>query len=121
MGARTGRAAEKLAAGTTKMTTTDKIARQRGVDNSVTPDSQSFGRLAQLVRARASHARGHRFESYSAHHVNPLTAPIYQRRFSDLNSPLRLASQQIATDSWRTNGMPGLDGGDAKLAKAKKH
>ena len=26
-----------------------------------------FGRLAQLVRARASHARGHRFESYSAH------------------------------------------------------
>ena len=27
----------------------------------------SFGRLAQLVRARASHARGHRFESYSAH------------------------------------------------------
>src|SRR3954468_7591566 len=33
------------------------------------------GRLAQLVRARASHARGHRFESYSAHHstVNPST------------------------------------------------
>src|SRR5262245_18150168 len=28
----------------------------------------SLGRLAQLVRARASHARGHRFESYSAHH-----------------------------------------------------
>ena len=27
------------------------------------------GRLAQLVRARASHARGHRFESYNAHHI----------------------------------------------------
>jgi hypothetical protein len=31
---------------------------------------QSFGRLAQLVRARASHARGRRFESSSAHHLN---------------------------------------------------
>jgi hypothetical protein len=28
------------------------------------------GRLAQLVRARASHARGQRFESSSAHHIN---------------------------------------------------
>ena len=26
------------------------------------------GRLAQLVRARASHARGRRFEPYTAHH-----------------------------------------------------
>jgi hypothetical protein len=33
-------------------------------------ESQSLGRLAQLVRARASHARGHRFESCSAHHLN---------------------------------------------------
>ena len=28
----------------------------------------SDGRLAQLVRARGSHPRGHRFESCSAHH-----------------------------------------------------
>ena len=27
-----------------------------------------FGRLAQLVRALALQARGHRFESYNAHH-----------------------------------------------------
>ena len=33
-----------------------------------------LGRLAQLVRARASHARGHRFESYSAHYVNYCSA-----------------------------------------------
>src|SRR5262245_56230381 len=31
--------------------------------------NQSLGRLAQLVRARASHARGRRFESFSAHHA----------------------------------------------------
>src|SRR5438105_7498298 len=30
---------------------------------------QTAGRLAQLVRARASHARGRRFESCSAHHL----------------------------------------------------
>ena len=29
---------------------------------------RSFGRLAQLVRAPASHAGGRRFESYSDHH-----------------------------------------------------
>ena len=29
----------------------------------------SDGRLAQLVRARGSHPRGHRFESCSAHHT----------------------------------------------------
>src|SRR4051794_26382900 len=29
-----------------------------------------LGRLAQLVRARASHARGHWFESSSAHHIS---------------------------------------------------
>ena len=29
----------------------------------------SDGRLAQLVRARGSHPRGHRFESCSAHHI----------------------------------------------------
>ena len=28
----------------------------------------NFGRLAQLVRALALQARGHRFESYIAHH-----------------------------------------------------
>ena len=33
----------------------------------------SVGRLAQLVRARASHARGHRFESCSVHHLEILT------------------------------------------------
>ena len=28
-----------------------------------------YGRLAQLVRAPALHAGGHRFESYTAHHL----------------------------------------------------
>jgi hypothetical protein len=32
------------------------------------------GRLAQLVRARASHARGHRFESCSVHHASQCDA-----------------------------------------------
>lgn len=39
----------------------------------ITQPSFDFGRLAQLVRARASHARGHWFESSSVHHFsNPL-------------------------------------------------
>ena len=33
------------------------------------PKSLDFGRLAQLVRAPALQAGGHRFESYIAHHV----------------------------------------------------
>ena len=33
------------------------------------PKSFDFGRLAQLVRAPALQAGGHRFESYIAHHV----------------------------------------------------
>ena len=39
-----------------------------------------YGRLAQLVRARASHARGRRFESCSAHHLSPLGTPELLRR-----------------------------------------
>ena len=31
-------------------------------------DTDAIGRLAQLVRALALQARGHRFESYIAHH-----------------------------------------------------
>ena len=31
--------------------------------------SRGFGRLAQLVRAPALQAGGHRFESYIAHHL----------------------------------------------------
>ena len=31
--------------------------------------STTFGRLAQLVRAPALQAGGHRFESYIAHHL----------------------------------------------------
>ena len=34
--------------------------------------SRSYGGLAQLVRAPASHAGGHWFESSSLHHKNPL-------------------------------------------------
>ena len=34
--------------------------------------SRSYGGLAQLVRAPASHAGGHWFESSSLHHENPL-------------------------------------------------
>ena len=48
------------------------------------------GRLAQLVRARASHARGHRFESYSAHHR---AVPFY----------LRLRKRFLQMVSWRRN------------------
>ena len=61
---------QNLQQGPQKGPQADKIARQREAGKTVNPtDSQSFGRLAQLVRARASHARGHRFESYSAHHL----------------------------------------------------
>ena len=41
-------------------------------------ENQSLGRLAQLVRARASHARGHRFESCSAHYLTPLLSGLGQ-------------------------------------------
>ena len=34
------------------------------------------GRLAQLVRARASHARGHWFEPSNAHHLKPSEKPV---------------------------------------------
>jgi hypothetical protein len=40
---------------------------------------QFVGRLAQLVRARASHARGQWFESTSAHHLTHSTAWAYRR------------------------------------------
>ena len=36
--------------------------------NDIFNDVHVFGRLAQLVRALALQARGHRFESYNAHH-----------------------------------------------------
>ena len=46
------------------------------------------GRLAQLVRARASHARGHRFESYSAHHsFNEQAVPFLNVERSSFNVP----------------------------------
>ena len=38
----------------------------------------AYGGLAQLVRARASHARGHAFESHSLHHA---AASVSLRRF----------------------------------------
>ena len=43
------------------------------------PTKRVFGRLAQLVRAPALHAGGHRFESCTAHHRN--------QRFLDSNAP----------------------------------
>ena len=38
------------------------------VYNGIIINVHVFGRLAQLVRALALQARGHRFESYIAHH-----------------------------------------------------
>ncbi len=66
------------------------------------------GRLAQLVRARASHARGRRFESCSAHHSTP-------RRFwlevlpcaQDFGSRLPLRSRRLSTSS-SSPGVPAL-------------
>jgi hypothetical protein len=49
----------------------------------------SIGRVAQLVRAPASHAGGHRFESCRAHHLNlfeSATCPIDSEAFHVLNS-----------------------------------
>jgi hypothetical protein len=61
MAAGSGRVAEEFAAGTTKRPHADKIARQHERGTTGTPPTvKSFGRLAQLVRARASHA--HRFD-----------------------------------------------------------
>src|SRR5437868_5433554 len=59
--------------------------------------AQSFGRLAQLVRARASHARGQRFESSSAHHPQPATtsavpATTEDRNAQEITPPRRGAS-----------------------------
>ena len=53
----------------------------------------TVGRLAQLVRARASHARGHRFESCSAHHPTHC--------FQSLRS---LASKRTSDPSVRSSG-----------------
>ena len=42
-----------------------------------------YGRIAQLVRALASHARGRRFESYCDHHLQhckELSSPAFTRR-----------------------------------------
>lgn len=41
----------------------------------ISPHSRPRGRLAQLVRALASHARGHKFESCTAHHGLLLPQP----------------------------------------------
>jgi hypothetical protein len=48
--------------------------RQRDSRSSIerTVDHDHAGRLAPVVKARVSHARGHRFESCSAHHLNYL-------------------------------------------------
>jgi hypothetical protein len=52
------------------------VAEQRG---SVLESKEPWiGRVAQLVRAPASHAGGHRFESCRAHHVNPLNSSPLQ-------------------------------------------
>ena len=60
---------------------TDKIIRQPEVGTSVPLATiNHLGRLAQLVRARASHARGHWFESSSAHHLQRRN-PLYWKDF----------------------------------------
>ena len=40
---------------------------------------QIHGRLAQLVRALALQARGHRFESYIAHHLDAGIAQLVEQ------------------------------------------
>ena len=40
---------------------------------------QEIGRLAQLVRAPALQAGGHRFESYIAHHLNAEIAQLVEQ------------------------------------------
>jgi hypothetical protein len=42
------------------------------------------GRIAQLVRALASHARGRRFESYCDHHKNQPLACLMKRKIPSL-------------------------------------
>ncbi len=40
----------------------------------------SDGRLAQLVRAPALHAGGHKFESCTAHHITYVRPVVYEGR-----------------------------------------
>src|SRR5437870_3291074 len=60
---RSGRAAEKFPAGPQKRLTLIKSSVSVRSERPSPATNQSLGRLAQLVRARASHARGLRFES----------------------------------------------------------
>src|SRR4029453_3415833 len=72
-----------------------------------------YGRIAQLVRALASHARGRRFESYCDHHKNqplaclmkaenPITVPLTVRVNIDYVPVLsRKASPTPSDVYWR--------------------
>src|SRR5215472_5186472 len=57
-----------------------------------------LGRVAQLVRAPASHAGGHRFESCRAHHSNQSFTTNF-RDFSRLCTGLRERSSLITSPS----------------------
>ena len=67
-----------------------------------TIDSPSCGRLAQLVRARASHARGRRFESCSAHHAS--------------RGPSLLSGFRQRAPAWLRHGSRPLNGSSSSPA-----
>ena len=55
------------------------------------------GRLAQLVRAPALHAGGHRFESYIAHVLGGKETRTWPVRFPEpLESPAKVRCEQIS-------------------------
>src|SRR5689334_641551 len=69
--------------------------------------SSDFGRLAQLVRAPASHAGGRRFESYTAHHffsssppTIPFINPLRSVRTSVELFRLRLTDRLLRASLW---------------------
>src|ERR1700756_888272 len=62
--------------------------------------SSRLGRVAQLVRAPASHAGGHRFESCRAHHSNHSTSATFrQASFPTLPSKPKTYQKTYQTPS----------------------
>ena len=72
--------------------------------------SENSGRLAQLARALARHARGHRFESYIAHHET-LTAAIIGCGGFFAATPLQHITRSFRSRRGNTRGREFLGGG----------
>jgi hypothetical protein len=68
-----------------------------------------YGRIAQLVRALASHARGRRFESYCDHHLQhckELSCTAFTRGFVSRQGDLVGQNNLFASDSHLFDYLP---------------